>query len=330
MGDQFIGSEVLAGLGLMVVSLAFFALPLGGSGVHGQHEILSGFVSGVLHRLQDMFNRILVALQVGGEAAFIADGGGFAFRLQQLLQGVENLRAHPQSFAERGSARGHNHEFLRIHGVGGMRAAVEDVHHGNRQVVALHAAQELVQRYAQAFRRRLRGSDGNRQNRVGAQLGFVFRSVRLQHGAVHSVGVPGVDALEHVVDHGIHIVHSLGNALAAETALVAVPQLQRFKLTGGSAGRSRAASDDPAGKRHLRLHGGIAAGVDNFTSCNLGNGKAVHVLSSFPAGLNHGKKPGAREEAEADPDARPRYSRSRRIPDIWWKRSSSGKNTIIR
>ena len=144
-----------------------------------------------------------------------------------------------------------------------------------RPVVALHAAQELVQRYAQAFRRRLRGSDGNRQDRVSAQFGLILRSVRLQHGAVHGVGVPGVDALEHIVDHGIHIVHSLGNALAAETALVAVPQFQRFKLTGGSAGRSRAASDNPAGKRHLRLHGGIAAGVDYFTSCNFRNGKTV-------------------------------------------------------
>ncbi len=47
------------------------------------------------------------------------------------LQIVENLDAHAQSFAETCRADGHNHEFLRIHGIIGVRAAVQNVHHRN-------------------------------------------------------------------------------------------------------------------------------------------------------------------------------------------------------
>ena len=64
-----------------------------------------------------------------------------------------------------------------------MGAAVEDVHHRHRQPVARNAAQKAVQwdllrRCGSAGR-----SDGNRQNGVCTEVGFIFGAVRCNHVA---------------------------------------------------------------------------------------------------------------------------------------------------
>ena len=61
---------------------------------------------------------------------------------------------HAQAFFEALGADGHDHEFLHVHSVGCMSAAVEDVHHGDGQLVAVNAAQEAVQRNVQRDRQR--------------------------------------------------------------------------------------------------------------------------------------------------------------------------------
>ena len=84
-------------------------------------------------------------------AAFIADIGGKTFAFQHLFEAVENFHTHPQAFFKGFSANGHNHKFLKINAVVRMRAAVQDVHHGHRQHMRIHAPQIAVKRLAQFF-----------------------------------------------------------------------------------------------------------------------------------------------------------------------------------
>ena len=59
---------------------------------------------------------------------------------------MEHLGAPAQGLFEAGRhPTGHDHKLLRVHGVGGVCAAVQDVHHGHGQAVAIHAAQKTVQ-----------------------------------------------------------------------------------------------------------------------------------------------------------------------------------------
>jgi hypothetical protein len=46
---------------------------------------------------------------------------------------VEDLGTHPQALAEALGTHRHDHEFLDVHVVWGVRAAIQDVHHGNRE-----------------------------------------------------------------------------------------------------------------------------------------------------------------------------------------------------
>jgi hypothetical protein len=110
------------------------------SGVHGDHEVLARLVPGGGDGLHDELQGVLVALEVGGEAALVAHGGGAALGGDDLFQAVEDLGAHPQALAEGGGSHRHDHELLNVHVVGGVGPAVEDIHHGHRQGLGVDAA----------------------------------------------------------------------------------------------------------------------------------------------------------------------------------------------
>jgi len=58
---------------------------------------------------------------------------------------MEHLGPHAQSFPERGGRVGHHHELLKIQGVAGMGAAVEQIHEGNRQHRSHGASQVAIE-----------------------------------------------------------------------------------------------------------------------------------------------------------------------------------------
>ena len=85
---------------------------------------------------------------LGGEAAFVADGGRQAAPVQALLERVEHLGTIAQGLGEARRAHRDDHELLHVEVVVGMRAAIDDVHHRHRQVQRPDTAQVAVQRQA--------------------------------------------------------------------------------------------------------------------------------------------------------------------------------------
>ena len=274
--DQLLTGKDLAALGQLILAL-FAALPLAGGSIHGQHKIPAGQVAGLLDGLKDILNGLLVAGKVGCKAALVTDGGGQTLGFQQRLQGVEHLGAPAQTLLEAGRTGGHDHELLHVHGVGRVRAAVQDVHHGHGQLVAGHAAQEAVQGHIQRDGRR----DGNRQNGVCTEVGLILGAVGLQHSGVHGVDVGGIHAGKNLVDGGVDVLNSLADALAAEAALVAVAQLQSLKFTGGRTAGGSTAANRAVGQPYLCLDGGVAAGVDDLAANDLLNFQIAHGTKSF-------------------------------------------------
>ena len=65
-----------------------------------------------------------------------------------------------------------------------MCAAVDDVHHGDRQGAGRHAADVAVERQPERLGRGARRRHGNAQDRVGAELGLVGGAVELDHAPV--------------------------------------------------------------------------------------------------------------------------------------------------
>ncbi len=143
-----------------------------------------GRVAGQRDGFEHHLERFLVGLEVGRETALVADGGRIAALLEHALKRVEHFRAPAQRFREFFRAVGDDHELLRVDAVVGVRAAVEDVHHGHRQDARADAAEITVQRRLLRDRRGARGGHRHGQNRVCAEPGFVGRAVERDHQVV--------------------------------------------------------------------------------------------------------------------------------------------------
>ena len=109
---------------------------------------------------------------------------------------MEGFGDRAQAFAEAGRPLRHDHEFLEVNRRVGVRAAVEHVDHGHGQDLGIGAAEVFEERLAERRGGGLRVGERDAENGVGAELGFGFGAVEIDHDAVHRQLVKGVDAHE--------------------------------------------------------------------------------------------------------------------------------------
>ncbi len=189
----------------------------------------------LLDRLEDHAERRLVRRQVRGEAALVADGGREAALVQDLLQAVEDLGAAAQRLAEARQARRHDHEFLDVEAVVGVRAAIDDVHHRHRQDDGVVAAEVAVQRQLLALGGGTRVGERHGEDRVRAEARLVVGAVDLAHAAVDPRLVRRVAADQRVAQHAVDVLHRVQHALAEVARGVAVAQFHGLARSGRGA-----------------------------------------------------------------------------------------------
>ena len=275
--DELTGGELGAGLGQLVEALALGALPLGGSGIHGQHEVPAGLITGLLDGGQNGLDGLLVAGQVGGKAALVAHAAAQAGLVQHALEGVVDLGAPTQALGKTRGAHRHDHELLEVNVIVGMHAAVEDVHHGRGQQMGVDAAQVLVQRQARRLGSGAGNSQRHAQDGVGTELGLVGGTVRGNQRGIDGALVEGVEAHDGISALVVDVLDGLRDALAQIAALVAIAQLASLKGTGRSARRHHRATEATVLEHNLDLDGGIAAAVEHLATVNVQN--IAHVVS---------------------------------------------------
>ena len=134
--------------------------------------------------------------------------------------------------AKRRGADRHDHEFLEVDRVVGVRAAVDDVHHRHRQHARLRAADVAVERQARGLGRGLGDGQRDAEDRVGAEARLVRRAVELDQRLVDGDLILGIHAADRVEDLALTLSTALQHALAAVAALVAVAQLDRLVRAG--------------------------------------------------------------------------------------------------
>ena len=113
-----------------------------------------------------------------------------------------------------------------------MCAAIDHVHHRHRQRARSGAAEVFEEREAGGFGGRAGDRQRGAEDRVGAELRLVFRSVKLLHEQVDHGLLACVHSFQFVGDRVIDVVHGLQNALAAEALLVAITQFERLARSG--------------------------------------------------------------------------------------------------
>ncbi len=177
---------------------------------------------------------------------------------------MEDLRAVAQRLGEARRAHRHDHEFLDVDAVVGMRAAVDDVHHRHRHGEIAAGVQVAEQRLAAGRGRSFGCRHGNREDGVGAEAALVLGAVELDEAPVQRDLLGGVHAFDGGADLAVDVRHGLQHALAQVTRLVAVTQLDGLARAGGRAGRHAGAAHETALQHHVRLDGGVAARIQDL------------------------------------------------------------------
>ena len=172
---------------------------------------------------------------------------------------MEDLGGHAEPLPERLGAHRHDHEFLDVHVVVGVLAAVEDIGHRHRDVVGDDAAEVPVQGQLHRLRGRLGAGERHAEDRVCAEGALVFRSVQGDHRVVDLPLVEAVHADDFRGDLVEDVADGLQNPLAEVPFLVPVPELQHLMLPGRCAGGDGGPSGDPRKEGDLGLDGRIAA-----------------------------------------------------------------------
>src|SRR5690606_25316364 len=133
----------------------------------------------------DHFQRFGVGFQVRSETTFVTNCSVVALGLQHFGQVVEHFGTHANGFFQGLGANRLDHELLDIDVVVGVLTTVDDVHHGQRHGVDTRGAVQLgdvgVQRHAFGSSGSFGVGQGNSQDGVGAELGFVFGTVEVDH-----------------------------------------------------------------------------------------------------------------------------------------------------
>ena len=220
---------------------------------------------GALGRLEDRLDRGLARLEVGREAALVADAGREPAFAQDALQLVVDLDADPKALGEARSAHRHDHELLQVDRVGGVGAAVDHVQHRHGQRRRLLAAEVAVERQAGLGGRGLRGRERDAEDRVRAEAPLVRRAVELDQLPVERLLVEPVEAGELTCDLAVHVRDRLRHALAAPLG-TAVAQLDRLVHPGRGAGGYRGAAERAGGELDVDLDRRVAARVEDLAA----------------------------------------------------------------
>ena len=149
---------------------------------------------------------------------------------------MEDFRAPAQRFGEGGGAVGNNHELLRIDGIVGVRAAVEDVHLRHGQKVGAYAAEVAIERGHLRNCGSAGGGHGDGENGIGAQLALVGGAVEVDHFAVDGRLVFRFHAEDGRGDFIVNMGDGFQGAFAEVPRFIAVTKLDRFMFASGCSG----------------------------------------------------------------------------------------------
>ena len=155
-----------------------------------------------------------------------------------------------------------------------MRAAVDDVHHRNRQFVGVAAANVAIQGETKQIGSSFCGSKADAEDSVSTEFGFGRRAVELDHLVIESTLIEDAIADERGSNDLIDVRNSFERAFAEVATFVAVAELESFILAGGCAGRNGCATDHAALENDIDFDSRIAARIKNLTTdnfCDLGS-----------------------------------------------------------
>src|SRR5690606_16214582 len=186
------------------------------------------------------------------------------FFLKYGFKMMKHFHAHAERLPEGVGANRHDHEFLKIDLVVGMRPPVEDVHQGNGQRIGIDAPHVTVKRLAGFLRSGLGHRHGYTQNRIGAHFTFVFGTVYLQHHFVDQVLVENIHASQRVRQFLIYVLNRLADPFSKVVCVVAVSKLNGFMSTCRGPGGNGCPANNAIFSGYIDFNSRVSPGIQDL------------------------------------------------------------------
>ena len=260
------------------VLLLLFIIEFRGSRIHCEADVITELVAGSLYSLNHESQRAFVSELLQGSlaaryagrriSAFVTNSCVVSILLENGLQSVEYFCTHADRFADSLCADRHDHVFLAVRCGIRMLAAVENVHHRNRENLCVCTADVLIKRHSIIVRRSTCTGQGYSECSVCAELGLERCSVEIDHDLVDFALACNIKAEDLRSDNLVDVADSLQSSSSKETLLVTVTEFKSFAFTGGCARRNDGTSKRAGLCGNLCFYCRVAAGVDYFTCIN--------------------------------------------------------------
>ncbi len=192
--------------------------------------------------------------------------------VRPFFQRVENLRSPAHRLGKRIGTYRHHHEFLKIDGVVGMLAAIDDVHHRHRQDMRIDPADIAIQRQPARIGSGFRNGQAYAQYRVGSKVRLVVSAIQVDHHRINIFLILGIEVDQRFTDIVIHRGYRLQHPLAHVARLVAVTLLGGFISAGRRARRHGCAAETAIFQQHIDFDRRVAPAVEDFAGVNVDYG----------------------------------------------------------
>jgi hypothetical protein len=232
-----------------------------------------------LRRLEDERDGILCRLEIGCEAALVADARREPALVQHGPQVVEDLGSDAEGVGEAFGAGRYDHEFLQVESILRMGAPVEDVHERHRQDARVGAAEPAEQGLTGLRGCRLRRGQGAAENCIGAEPALRRRAVELDEDPVDLALIGRVDPGERLRDLTVDVGDRLQHSPAEVELGISVPELHRLVLARGRSGGDGGASERVGGQSDVDLERRIPARVQDLAGVDVRD--PAHTSDSF-------------------------------------------------
>ena len=177
--------------------------------------------------------------------------------LKYFFRGVIYVNDHSKAFFKGFRAHGYGKIILDVNGVGRMGSSSDYLDHRHGNGLSVGSSEVSEKRFALGVGGSVGAGHGTAENGVGSESALVLSSIKLDHHFVYVDLVCRIKADKFRSDNIIDIFYSLSYALSAEIIGIAVPELQRLKLSGGSSGRNDTPSYGSAFKSNIDLNSGV-------------------------------------------------------------------------
>ncbi len=174
------------------------------------------------------------------------------------------------------SADRNDHELLEVDRVVGMGAAIDDVHHRNRQDMGVRTADIAVQRQTGGLGGSLGDGERHAEDGVGAEARLVRRTIELDHQVVDLDLVFGIMTADRIIDLAIDRFDGLFNALAEITRRRHA--VRRLHAHRSRRPRDRSAAHAAIFEIDVDLYGRVATAVEDLAADDVGDGGHVRSL----------------------------------------------------